>query len=63
MSWSTSSSRSMSKYRSSSMWWYRSCFTPIFGSGEKIFGGMEPTEMEIMTICRLIDYEIAVHPN
>jgi hypothetical protein len=32
-------------------------------TGDKIFGGMEPTEMDIMTIWRLRDYEIAVHPN
>jgi hypothetical protein len=30
---------------------------------DKIFGGMEPTEMDIMTVWRLIYYEIAVQPN
>jgi hypothetical protein len=30
---------------------------------DKIFGGMEPTKMDIMTVCRLRDYEIAVQPN
>jgi hypothetical protein len=63
MSLSTSSSRSMSKSRSSSMWWSRSWSTSSSGSGDKIFGGMEPTEMDIMTIWRLRDYEIAVQPN
>jgi hypothetical protein len=63
MSWSTSSSRSTSKSISTSMWWSRSWSTSSSGSGDKIFGGMEPTEMNIMTIWRLRDYEIAVHPN
>ena len=63
MSLSTSSSRSMYKSRSSSMWWSRSWYTSRFGFGDKIFGGMEPTEMDIMTVWRLRDYEIAVKPN
>ena len=32
-------------------------------TGDKIFGGMEPTEMDIMNIWRLIDYEIAMRQN
>jgi hypothetical protein len=32
-------------------------------TGDKIFGGMEPIEMEIMTIWRFRYYEIEVHPN
>jgi hypothetical protein len=63
MSWSTSSSSSMSKSISISMWWSSSWSTSRFGSGDKIFGGMEPTKMIIMTVWRLRDYEIAVHPN
>jgi hypothetical protein len=30
---------------------------------DKIFGGMDPTEIDIMIIWRLRDYEIAVKPN
>ena len=63
MSWSTSSSSSMSKSISISMWWSRSWSTTSSGSGDKIFGGMERTEMNIMTVWMLRDYEIAVHPN
>jgi hypothetical protein len=63
MSWSTSSSRSTSKSISTSMWWYSSWSTSISGSGDNIFGGMEPTKMNIMIVWRLRDYDIAVHPN
>jgi hypothetical protein len=48
---------------SSSMWWSRSWYTSSYGSCNKIFGGMEPTEMDIMIIWRLIDYDIVVKPN
>jgi hypothetical protein len=63
VSWSTSSSRSTSKSISISMWWSRSWSTSSSGSSDKIFGGMEPTKMNIMIVWRLRDYEIAMHPN
>ena len=63
MSWSTSISRSMYKSIYISIWWFMSWYTSRFGSGDKIFGGMEPTEINIMTVWRLRDYEILVHPN
>jgi hypothetical protein len=30
---------------------------------DKIFGGIEPTKMDIMIVWMLRDYEIAVEPN
>jgi hypothetical protein len=50
MTWSTSISRSMSKSRSSSMCWSRSCFMLSFGFGDKIYGRMELTELDIMIV-------------
>lgn len=63
MSLSTSSSRSTSKSRFISMWWSRSWFMSSSGYGDKIFGGMEPTKMGIMTIWRHRDYDIVMQPN
>ena len=41
----------------------RSWSTLSSGSSDKIFGGMEPIEMDIMIVWRLGDYEIALRPN